>query len=843
MFPLIAGGSTDNAFARALSRAEGSNRGFALFSQPSAEILESASADWTVAGEAFTSPHALVSMLQGDGSAKQMLWEWRPPFLAVESKREDLAVQDRPYITISRISGLFRSELEAMISKATESNSASVKVDSVLSTLGARGIGLSTLLSNGGSQTAGAIGFYATLALSKTLQNSTDPTFILPIDSCDAFLRKLSGNPQQSESNRRADLLLVKISRKRIILSPIEIKCYGLAGESPSRILPGLSDASLADAKNQLLSSMDLLDKLSNKWQEISNGENEADKYLWANGFASLLEAASKIQPLKLEDAGFVRDRLSAVATGEFELATGSGIIAYFSNIPRRSLQADKYYSIEFDKKSRISLLSCQTGYALSNADNEYSKLFTDWQQVVSDATNIQGPTDKPEIDTPVVEPSVTQTAPDTDQKDRDISESTNGSGTCDAGSNNPSKSDRGVIDSSSVDSNKYIGAQEGQAFPQDLNDGVRINVGMLLDTMQESPAWYAPGDTRLNQMNIGIVGDLGTGKTQIIKTLIARIREESRNTQHKATSFLVFDYKNDYQDPDFLEKVDGVVLQPENMPLNIFARSKKSGINNRRRSMEFFDVIQRIYPGVGPVQRQRFAEAAGSAFEECTNRDPVLGEILERYMSLGRPDSVSSILSDFVYGNIFTEDPTEIRSFEDLMSDSVVVVNLHGLGSDQTMKNAIVILFLNLFYDYMKNTTKVSPRPGANIPSVRHIESYLLVDEANNIMKYNFDVLQQLMLESREFGFGVILASQFLSHFSSSKINYAEPLNTWFIHKVPDVTGKQLAQLGLPEADDYTADRIKSLENLCSYYSSYGYRGRFINDNSYYKLYSNLGE
>ena len=75
-----------------------------------------------------------------------------------------------------------------------------------------------------------------------------------------------------------------------------------------------------------------------------------------------------------------------------------------------------------------------------------------------------------------------------------------------------------------------------------------------------------------------------------------------------------------------------------------------------------------------------------------------------------------------------------------------------------------LLVLFLNLYYEYMINLVK-RPYVGQE-PQLRFIDSMLLVDEADNIMKYNFDVLRQILLQGREFGVGVLLASQYLSHF-----------------------------------------------------------------------------
>jgi hypothetical protein len=112
-----------------------------------------------------------------------------------------------------------------------------------------------------------------------------------------------------------------------------------------------------------------------------------------------------------------------------------------------------------------------------------------------------------------------------------------------------------------------------------------------------------------------------------------------------------------------------------------------------------------------------------------------------------------------------------------------------------------------------------------------------LLVDEADNVMKYEFDVLKKILLQGREFGVGVMLASQYLSHFRTAHENYVEPLLTWLVHKVPNVTVKELESLGLPHVDSSTAQRIKALDCHECLYKTFDVDGQFIRATPFYQL------
>ena len=113
----------------------------------------------------------------------------------------------------------------------------------------------------------------------------------------------------------------------------------------------------------------------------------------------------------------------------------------------------------------------------------------------------------------------------------------------------------------------------------------------------------------------------------------------------------------------------------------------------------------------------------------------------------------------------MFEEDQARIVPFDKFL-DGVVVIALDALGQDDHSKNMLVAIMLNMFYE---NMLKVEKKPfiGSD-PQLRAIASYLLVDEADNIMRYEFDVLRKLLLQGREFGTGIILASQYLRHFKA---------------------------------------------------------------------------
>jgi hypothetical protein len=358
-----------------------------------------------------------------------------------------------------------------------------------------------------------------------------------------------------------------------------------------------------------------------------------------------------------------------------------------------------------------------------------------------------------------------------------------------------------------------------------------------LVGALGDAQASFWPSNTELNQLNVGVVGDLGTGKTQLLKALVHQLRRAAAHNQANPVSLLIFDYKRDFQDADFLERVGGRVLRPQHIPLNVFAlKGDYTPLAAYQRAQAFTNILSRIYSGIGPVQRDRLVTIVTGLFKEQEGRPPTLSQVLERYKTdTKQPDAVVSILNTFVLAEVFSDDPASLLPFEDLMDDCVLVVALNELGTDQEAKNALVALFLNKYYEYMLDLPKW-PYHG-NAPQLRRLNSFLLVDEATNIMRYQFQVLMDLMLQGREFGVGVILSSQYLSHFKEGDTNYGQPLLTWFIHKVPSVSVKDLTTLGLHGATAEQASAIAQLPVHHALYSSLHFPGRFVRGTPFYEL------
>ena len=372
---------------------------------------------------------------------------------------------------------------------------------------------------------------------------------------------------------------------------------------------------------------------------------------------------------------------------------------------------------------------------------------------------------------------------------------------------------------------------------PEDA--GMRFTVGRSVSAADSKSYHLHPSNTRLNQLNMGVVGDLGTGKTQLTKALIYQFTRQAASNRGHAPKFLIFDYKRDYTKSDFVSAVGARVVSPHRIPLNVFdlPPERRHLPAARLGRVKFLnDVLQKIYGGIGPRQRNHLKTAVMQAYDAKGTGAPTLTDVVGEYARLvgERVDAPYSILSDLDDLEVFVERAADAQPFDEFFT-GVTVIDLAALGIGDKERNMLLVLFLNLYYEYMINLVK-QPYLGTD-PQLRFIDSMLLVDEADNIMKYNFDVLRQILLQGREFGVGVLLASQFLSHFKTRETDYTEPLLTWFIHKVPNVSSRDLQSIGLNRVASSTIETVKSLDVHQCLYKTLDVPGRFMRALPFYEI------
>jgi DNA phosphorothioation-dependent restriction protein DptH len=847
--------------SRAAGGAPISGDGLADNTAKAASLLENLSE--TPVGYVFApSVHAITSTLQkaefaavsssavdpacflGGWLEDTYLWDYELP--SYSSRAGD----NNGYYLLSSIKELDRETLRVVLSKLPDCKGISdEKLDQIVLEVARRGIPTVRGLSGGDSSASGDLGlFVATRVLQDTFQvsaearNSLFPVWteagedaeivlVIPIDPFQGYLDDL-GRAIKKNTMHRPDLLVaaLRVSATSVSckLTPVEVKYRGGPGQMPV--------SGRIEALGQAKSFSALVNGLLGTFSE------DAEMLLWKLAFQhlliSMLGYGFRVYSQQVVVSGRstrwaeLHARVTeAILSSEMGLSVderGRLIV-----IDGTQLSAPR--DIDGDGFSETIELSQADAAAIVRGDGQliYDAVrlkVGDWgmfpkeSRIASARTISIGPRD-PSADAGL---GISQSAPSRRPEEAP--------GIGAVGAEKPGESGEAP-----APSNKDESGTSGTS-PRTDQAGIDLLIGDSMDGFEEVVRRLNVGDTALNQLNMGVVGDLGTGKTQLLKSLIYQFSQGAPENRGVRPKILIFDYKKDYSSDDFVAATGARVVKPWHLPINLFdvSGSSQSIAPWLERFKFFADVLDKIYPGVGPVQRQNLKKAVRDAYDQAegTGQAPTIYDIHANYQAVlaGKVDSLSAIIDDFVDMELFTREPTSLESF-DAFLDGVVVISLNELGQDDRTKNMLVAIMLNVFYEHMLRIPK-RPFLGA-AGNMRVVDSMLLVDEADNIMRYEFDVLRKILLQGREFGVGVVLASQYLSHFKAGATDYRQPLLSWFVHKVPNVTPQELSALGLTGQTTLAqfADRIKSLGLHECLYKTHDVAGEFVKGLPFYKL------
>ncbi|WP_283676946.1 DNA phosphorothioation-dependent restriction protein DptH [Clostridium perfringens] len=341
----------------------------------------------------------------------------------------------------------------------------------------------------------------------------------------------------------------------------------------------------------------------------------------------------------------------------------------------------------------------------------------------------------------------------------------------------------------------------------------------------------FYPNDTnKVLHTNTGIIGTMGTGKTQFTKSVITQIHRESKNNvDGKEIGILIFDYKGDYNKSkkDFIEATGAKVFELYHLPFNPLSVVKGPNSKPMLPLHTASSLKETIAKGfrLGNKQETLLKELIMEAYEKRgiikNNQEtwdkpaPTLKDVYDVYESredLKKDDSLYSALSNLIDFEIFEPDPFETKSLFELI-DGVTVIDLSGY--DEGIQNMVVAITLDLFYSQMQ-TGGHSKIEG----HLRQLNKIILVDEADNFLSKNFTVLKKILKEGREFGIGTILSTQLLTHFSTDKNDYANYILNWVVHRVDDLNNRDVKKLFNTQSKQEEDKLVTTIKGLAKHHS-----------------------
>ncbi|ACU07678.1 conserved hypothetical protein [Flavobacteriaceae bacterium 3519-10] len=380
----------------------------------------------------------------------------------------------------------------------------------------------------------------------------------------------------------------------------------------------------------------------------------------------------------------------------------------------------------------------------------------------------------------------------------------------------------------------------------QNTSEGIEIEFGTDLNNFK-TIFWEPNNTNKVMHTNTGIIGTMGTGKTQFTKSLITQLNvHANKNIGDEKLGILVFDYKGDYIKEDFVNKTNAKVLHPYHLPYNplaLDATQNSKPMLPLHTANDLKETIANAF-NLGNVQKQRLRDVIIEAYEDkgiiksdknsWTRTPPTLGDVCDIYLSSEKnsQDSLYAAISNLSEFEIFEPDAAKAQSLYSLI-EGVVVINLSGY--DESIQNLIVAITLDAFYSQMQRHghSKIDG-------SKREIKKMILVDEADNFLSKNFHSIRKILKEGREFGVGTILSTQFLNHFATGENEYSNYILTWVIHRVNEIKMKEVESLFSLDNKLQKENLIKTIKGLEKHQSIVNLAGSepiLIKDKAFWEL------
>lgn len=359
---------------------------------------------------------------------------------------------------------------------------------------------------------------------------------------------------------------------------------------------------------------------------------------------------------------------------------------------------------------------------------------------------------------------------------------------------------------------------------------------------------WQPNASDKVMHTNTGIIGTMGTGKTQFTKSLITQMKQQEQCNIHSLSlGILIFDYKGDYIKTDFVNATNATVYNLYELPFNplsIFQGKTFKPMLPLHTANELRDTIGKAF-NLGPVQKSTLSQVLEEAYESVgiishdrntwTKDAPTIDTVYNAYMAAEYPtnDSLYAALSELQKFRIFESDPRKTKPLFELIK-GVTVIDLSGYS--ESIQNLVVAITLDTFYAQMQAQGHSEIKG-----NLRQITRMILVDEADNFLSKDFNSIKKILKEGREFGVGTIMSTQFLKHFSTGDNEFAQYVLTWIIHKVNEISPKEVGNIFSMANKADQENLVNTIKNLEKHHSIVNLGGdnvvRHIRDKAFWEI------
>ncbi|WP_247688716.1 DNA phosphorothioation-dependent restriction protein DptH [Pseudoalteromonas sp. MMG012] len=359
-----------------------------------------------------------------------------------------------------------------------------------------------------------------------------------------------------------------------------------------------------------------------------------------------------------------------------------------------------------------------------------------------------------------------------------------------------------------------------------------------------EIVTWQPTNSAKTKNTNFGVIGTMGTGKTQCVKSLVSQlIFNENDNLDNKPIDLLIFDYNSDYVDEQFTKAVNAEVYDLLKLPYNPLSLFGDTPMLPLYTAGAFAETIDKVFH-LGNRQKLRLEnlilecyELAGIQPEDKSTwlrPAPTIEDLWQLFLSQEKveEDTLYAALAKLARFKIFESDPAKTISLFEFVK-GVKVIKLESPAKE--VQNLVVALTLDLFYSQMQKYGHSKSLNGK-----RQINKMILVDEADNFMSQNFKSLKNILKEGRKYGVGVILSTQDITHFKTKENDYALYIFGWIVHQVGKISNeevKSIFNISKKEEQEVLMNTIRKLEIHTSLYVDGDKQIKRIRDKAFWEL------
>ncbi len=295
--------------------------------------------------------------------------------------------------------------------------------------------------------------------------------------------------------------------------------------------------------------------------------------------------------------------------------------------------------------------------------------------------------------------------------------------------------------------------------------NAVWLELGKLVDT-GEPARWLLNG--RGYSPNIAIMGQSGSGKTQMMLKLLMQLRDQT------GVPILLIDAgKDELADrPDLAQEMDATVLKVprQPIPLDMLYGSTQNTESARDVAVAFRESLDKaLRDGLTDNQKMRILEGLKPLFgrrEKLTLSD--IKHAMDRYYEVNnvRPDRVVSILNELCQYTLFTPSTAPAEFF----SKSWILT--FGSAPEESRRLAIFLLF-----DALHRYLQKLPEAPLDSDGHRAIRMAVAVDEARPLLAAKHDGLSKMVRLHRSHGLTVFIASQSPDDYEGQSDDYMEQI------------------------------------------------------------------